>query len=79
MFAYCKKHNESKMFFDTNFAKKTWTSHGWEQFYPDIHGETIPHDQPEARGNEVQINMLCDAAHATCHMTRRSTTGIICS
>jgi hypothetical protein len=80
MFAYCKKHNESKVVFDTlrrNFEKTTWTSHGWEQFYPDIQGETIPYDQPEARGSPVQINMFCDAAHATCHVTRRSTTGII--
>ena len=32
---------------------------------------------PEARGKMVSINMFCDAAHATCLDTRRSTTGVI--
>jgi hypothetical protein len=32
---------------------------------------------PEPHGNEVQIQMFCDAAHATCLATRRSTTGVI--
>jgi hypothetical protein len=65
--------------FDTlkrNFGKMEWTSHDWEQFYPDGKGEVVPYDQPRARGNSIQINLFCDAA-ASCHMTRRSTTGII--
>jgi hypothetical protein len=32
---------------------------------------------PEPKGEPVQINMFCDAAHATDLVTRRSTTGII--
>ena len=37
----------------------------------------IPPGAPEALGNEVQINIFCDAAHATCLATRRSTTGVL--
>jgi hypothetical protein len=80
IFAYCKKHNESKIVFDpiiNNMEHIDWTSQDWAQFYPDIKGELIPHDQPLPRGNPVQVNMFCDAAHATCQVTRRSTTGII--
>jgi hypothetical protein len=29
------------------------------------------------RGNFVHINLCCDALHGACHMTRRSTTGIL--
>jgi hypothetical protein len=32
---------------------------------------------PEPCGNEVQIQMFCDAAHAMCLATRQSTTGVI--
>ena len=32
---------------------------------------------PEPRGKSVQINMFCDASHASCLQSRRSTTGII--
>jgi hypothetical protein len=39
--------------------------------------EIVPHDAPEALGESVQINMFCDASHATDLITRRSTTGII--
>jgi len=31
----------------------------------------------EPLGNEVQINIYCDAAHATCLATQQSTTGIL--
>jgi hypothetical protein len=80
IFAYCKKHLESKVVFDPvqkDFEELPWLTHDWKQFYPDINGEVLPPGQPEARGNPVQINLFCDAAHATCHLTRRSTTGII--
>jgi hypothetical protein len=80
VFAYCKKHNESKVMFDPvakYFSRIRWSSHDWSQFYPDLRGKVLPADQPEQSGRAVQINMFCDAAHATCHVTRRSTTGII--
>jgi hypothetical protein len=80
MFAYCKKHMESKLVFDPvkrDFGETKWVSHDWKQFYPDVTGEVMPPARPEARGLSVQVNKFCDAAHVTCHMTRRSTTGII--
>ena len=46
------------------------------EFYPNA-SEPIPNNMPQPRGCFVQINMFCDAAHATDLMTRRSTTGII--
>jgi hypothetical protein len=39
--------------------------------------ELVPGDAPEPLGEAVQINMFCDAAHATDLITRRSTSGII--
>jgi hypothetical protein len=53
---------------------------GWsrlEMFYPGINGEVLITGRPMERGNFVQINLFCDAAHDTCYMTRRSTTGIV--
>ena len=41
------------------------------------YGEAIPSNNPPPRGKPVQLNVFCDAAHATDHLTRRSTTGII--
>jgi hypothetical protein len=80
VFTYEKNHNELKVVFDTlkrNFDKMDWTSHNWEQFYLDVKGEVMSYDQPLAHGNSVQINLFCYTAHASCHMTRRSATGII--
>jgi hypothetical protein len=45
------------------------------KFCPDA-AEPIPPSAPEPLDNEVQLNIFCDAAHATCLATRRSTTGI---
>jgi hypothetical protein len=78
--AYCKKHIQSKLVFDPlerNFDNVEWMEHDWKIFYPDIDGEILPLGRPMERGNPVQINLFCDAAHGTCHLTRRSTTGII--
>jgi hypothetical protein len=57
--------------------KVDWTSQDWSQFNPHIKGEVIPYDQPESHGQQAQVNIFCDAAHATCHVMRRSKTGII--
>jgi hypothetical protein len=35
----------------------------------------VPGDSPEPRGQPIQLNMYCDAAHATNLVTRLSTTG----
>jgi Reverse transcriptase (RNA-dependent DNA polymerase) len=80
IFAYCKKHLESKVVFDqkaNDFSHIEWVNHDWKQFYPELDGEALPVGRPQERGRAVQINLFCDAAHATCHLTRRSTTGII--
>ena len=78
--AYCKKHIVSKIVFDPqakDFDDINWVSSDWKQYYPDVDGEILPPKRPTPLGNPVQINMFCDAAHATCHVTRRSCTGII--
>jgi hypothetical protein len=78
--AYCKKHIESKIVFDPaekDFDDVDWAETDWKLFYPDIEGEILPPNRPPPLGNSIQINMFCDAAHATCHATRRSTTGIM--
>ena len=79
-FGYCKKHIRSKIVFDPrpiDFSDVAWVSHEWKEFYPDTNEEPIPRNAPKPRGQPVQISMFCDAAHATCHATRRSTTGIV--
>jgi Reverse transcriptase (RNA-dependent DNA polymerase) len=80
IFAYCKKHIDSKVVFEAkrrDFSDVDWATYDWRQFYPDIVGEFFPSGQPKPRGNEMDISIFCDAAHATCHTTRRSTTGIM--
>ena len=78
--AYCKKHLDSKVVFDPVkkiFDNIDWAESDWQQFYPDINGEVLPYNRPKERGNAIQINLFCDAAHASCHQTRRSTTGFV--
>jgi hypothetical protein len=83
IFAYCKqKHITSMIVFDAHakdFSDVTWDSVDWSEFYPDAVklGEAIPFNAPRPRGNAVQLNMFCDASHATDLITRRSTTGIL--
>ena len=48
----------------------------WSEVYGDVE-EAIPLNVPEARGNNINITMYCDASHAGCKLTRRSQTGII--
>ena len=77
--AYLHHHIRSKIVADPlyrDWSHKSWTQAEWQDFYPDA-VEPIPDNAPEARGKPVQINLFCDAAHATCLITRRSTTGII--
>ena len=77
--AYLHQHIRSKIVADPEYrdwSHKAWTQAEWKEFYPDA-TEPIPPNAPEARGKPVQINLFCDAAHATCLVTRQSTTGII--
>jgi hypothetical protein len=79
-FVYIKKHLKSLIVIDTrskDWSTQDWVSKDWSKFYPDLSMEIIPHDAPEALGEPVQINMFCDASHATDLITRRSRTGII--
>ena len=46
------------------------------ELYPDAE-EINPHNMPEARGEEIDINVFVDADHAGNRVTRRSHTGII--
>lgn len=80
VFAYCKKHMESKLVFDPHINEYNdiqWMEEDWSQFYPGIQGESIPMNMPEPRGARIHMTLFCDAAHATCLVTRRSTTGIV--
>ena len=47
-----------------------------KEIYTDAHDE-LPHNIPEARGEEVDITVFVDADHAGNKITRRSHTGII--
>jgi hypothetical protein len=79
IFGYVKGHLRSKLVLDPGYRDWSfvdWVDADWKEFYPDA-TEPIPVNAPEPRGNEVQVNMFCDAAHATCLATRRSTTGVI--
>jgi hypothetical protein len=71
---------KSKLVIDSeprDWSRLEWTSSDWKRFYPDINGEVLPPNMPPPKGKAVQINMFCDAAHATDLVTRRSTTGFI--
>ena len=50
-----------------DFSDVTWDSVDWSEFHPDAVklGEAIPSNAPRPRGNAVQLNMFCDASHAT--------------
>jgi hypothetical protein len=78
-FAYLKKHLRSKIVVDPiprDWSDLEWETGDWREFYPDAE-ESIPDSIPEVRGRAVQINLFVDSAHATCLVSRRSTTGIV--
>ena len=39
-----------------------WSSANWHEFYPDAK-EALPSNAPKLRGQPVQLNLFCDAAH----------------
>ena len=79
VFAYINNHRQSRLVLDPmerDWSDIEWTSGDWKEFYPDA-AEPFPPNAPEPCGKAVQVNMICDAAHATDLKTRRSTTGIV--
>jgi len=79
IFGYIKGHLKAKVVFDPmyrDWTDREWTTADWKEFYPEAQ-EPISHKMPEPLGNEVQVNIFCDAAHATCLVTRRSMMGIL--
>ena len=79
IFGYLKMHLNTRLVFDPkvrNWNHIPWVSADWSEFYPDA-CEVIPDNMPESRGNEVQLNVFVDAAHATDIVTRISVTGIL--
>jgi hypothetical protein len=77
-FAYAKRYHTSKLVFDPiprNWSSITRPTADWHEFYPDAF-EPLPEHFPSPRGQPVQINMFCDAAHATDLITRRYTTWV---
>ena len=79
MFSYLKKHLRSRLVYDpliVDMSDIQFTTGDWAEQYPDAE-ETIPHNTPEPLGNPVKLTVFCDASHADCLVTRRSTTGIL--
>jgi len=79
IFGYIKGHLKAKVVFDPmyrNWTSQEWSHADWKEFYPDAQ-EPISHKMPEPLGNKVQVNIFCNAAHATCLAMRLSTTGIL--
>ena len=79
IFSYLEKHLKSRLVYNTNIvdvADKDFAVATWSEQYPDA-GKTPPYDMPEPLGKMVKITAFCDASHADCLVTRRSTTGIL--
>jgi hypothetical protein len=79
IFAYLKHHTRSKLVLDDSERKideSRFNTPNWDEFYPDTK-EAIPLDAPEERGLPVAMTCYCDADHAGCQVTRRSTTGVL--
>ena len=79
IFSYLKKHLKSRLVYDTNIVDvtdKEFAVATWSEQNSDV-GETTPYDMPEPLGKQVKITAFCDASHADCLVTRRSTTGIL--
>jgi len=83
MFAYLKRHDRSKMVFDSRsptFSVKTneLPMPDWLDFYKDMK-EQVPHeghDAPEPRGQSVELTVFVDTDHTGDTVTRRSRTRI---
>ncbi len=80
IFGYVKGHLNLKVVFDP--AYQMWSNSDWhedaewKEFYPDT-AEPIAPNAPEPQGKDAQINVYCDATHATCLAMCRLMMGII--
>jgi len=80
MFAYSRKHDKSKMVFDSRSPTFSVNTNelprpDWLDFYKDVK-EQVPHDGPEPRGQAVELTAFVDNDHAGDTVTRQSRTGI---
>jgi hypothetical protein len=79
VFSYLSKHSRSKLVFDPNprnWSDCDWSHPYWKEFYPDA-VEHLPHGMPILLGKPIQMNMFCDASHASDLVTRRYTAGFL--
>jgi hypothetical protein len=79
VFSYLNKHGQSKVVFDPiarYWPNRYWTHTDWKDFYPGA-VEQLSYDMLIPLGKPIQMNMFCDASHASDLVTRRSTTGFI--
>lgn len=88
IFYYLKYHNRSWTVMDPTRFDVHWNPRGnndippqeralhMKELYTDAH-ETLPHNMPQPRGKEADINVFVDADHAGNKITRRSHTGVI--
>ena len=79
IFYYLKKHLKSRLVYDTeekDLSDISFAQYTWEEQYPDAQ-ETLPYNMPKPLGKAVKVTVFCDASHADCLVTRRSTTGIL--
>lgn len=79
IFCYLKKHLKSRLVYDTevkDVSDIAFTRCNWDEQYPEA-AETLPYDTPKPLGKPVKVTVFCDASHADCLVTRRSTTGIL--
>jgi hypothetical protein len=79
VFYYIQTHLRFYIVYDNlthDWSGYDWSSKkDWSQFYPDII-EPVPINISKPFWQAVQINIFCDAAHATDLVTRRSTKSI---
>jgi hypothetical protein len=78
-FSYLSKHGRSKLVFDPvtrDWSNRDWTHPDWKEFYPEA-VEQLSHDMPIPLGKPIQMNMFCDASHASDIVTHRSTAGFL--
>jgi len=79
IFAYLKKHENSKVVFDDavpEIDERKFTNVDWKDFYGDVQ-EAIPPNALEPRGNYVHVSTFVDAAHAGNLATHCSHTGVL--
>ena len=77
LYAYLKKHNRSKLVFDSSYVDHDpHPVYDWADFY-EIKEEIKPSDMPEARGKKVQTTCWVDSDHSGDLVSRRSRTGVL--